>query len=83
MQCRLKVGDRVAYSANFLRSIGGDYEMAQGRGIITQIDTLGETFLAHIEWDRELPPRVNVQNICKTRSAAFGDCHTPANNLTQ
>jgi hypothetical protein len=63
------VGDKVAYSVQFLRSIGMSHsDMARGRGTVTEITPLGNegTLLARINWNgAELPERVNVQNLAK------------------
>ncbi len=71
----LKVGDHVAYSVTFLRSIGtytGD--MPHAKGEVTGLVPLGETTLAEVAWDRaELPARVNVNNLCRVGSRAFHD----------
>lgn len=73
----VNVGDRVAYSVQFLRSIGcttGD--MPQARGVVTELKPLGgSTTLAAIAWDSgDFPSRVNVANLAKvganTRFAA-------------
>lgn len=82
MICRIKPGDRVAYSAMFLTSIGGDYELAQARGLVTEVSQLGQTFLARIDWGSlDIPGRVNVANLAKVGSAAFGDNATRPNNV--
>ena len=69
----LAVGDRVAYSGRFLRSIGvftGD--MPHARGEVAKLTPLGETTLADIDWkNAELPPRVNVANLCRVGDAEF------------
>ena len=63
------IGDRIAYSVQFLASIGMKHgDMAQGRGIITGIKSHGDTFtLADIAWEKnaDLPERVNVFNLAK------------------
>jgi hypothetical protein len=63
----VKAGDRVCYSAAFLRSIGcyaGD--MPQARGLVTGLKAVGEVTLAEIEWDPEgMPERVNVKNLSR------------------
>jgi hypothetical protein len=71
-----KVGDAVAYSHAFLRSIGtvtGD--MPQARGEITGLVPVGrELVLAEVSWDRaELPARVNVKNLCRVGGRGFHD----------
>lgn len=60
----IAIGDKVAYSVQFLRSIGevsGD--MPAARGVVTALDELagGKLILARIDWDREMPGRVNVR----------------------
>jgi hypothetical protein len=72
----LEVGDRVAYSRAFLRSIGafaGD--MPHARGEITGLVPVGrEVILAEVSWDRaELPARVNVKNLCRIGIRAYHD----------
>lgn len=72
----LQVGDAVAYSRAFLRSIGafsGDLPHAKGK--ITGLVPVGrEVVLAEIDWDRaELPARVNVKNLCRVGSRAYLD----------
>ena len=60
--------DRVAYSVQFLKSIGMSHsEMARARGTITGFMPLGSsTILASITWDRgEFPGKVNVCNLAK------------------
>ena len=62
------VGDRVAYSVQFLRSIGMSHgTMAHARGMIQEVTTLGSLSLAIIDWygidAAELPERVNVCNL--------------------
>ena len=64
----VKVGDKVAYSRRFLRSIScftGD--MPQARGKVTGLKTLSEdVVLAEVEWDLpDLPGRVNVKNLSR------------------
>lgn len=58
-------GDKIAYSVQFLRSIGMSHsEMARSRGVIKSLKPLGSVLLAEIEWnDPELPPKVNVANL--------------------
>lgn len=61
-------GDRIAYSVQFLKSIGMSHsDMAHARGTITGFMPLGEsTLLASITWDRsEFPSKVNVCNLAK------------------
>lgn len=68
----IKVGDRVAYSAVWLRSTGnftGDMPFA--RGVVTELIPLGQTTLAVVDWaNPDIPPKVNVANL--TRVTARG-----------
>jgi hypothetical protein len=70
---KINVGDRVAYSAAFLRGTGqftGDVPHA--RGEVKALLPLGETTLAEIAWDRpDLPARVNVANLCLVGGRGF------------
>jgi len=63
----IEMNDRVAYSVNFLRSVGCySGAMANGRGKVVGFEPLGETMLAQIQWDpqyQNLPDRVNVHNL--------------------
>lgn len=73
----LKPGDRIAYKAAFLKSIGGDYNLSRARGVIAKLVPLGQATLAEIDWENgDFPKRVNVKNICKVKSAAFADSST-------
>ena len=62
-----QIGDKVAYSVQFLKSVGMSHsDMAHARGVIVGFTTLWETKLVSIEWDRgELPYRVNAHNLAK------------------
>lgn len=64
---KFEIGNRVAYSVQFLSSIGMSHsEMAHGRGIITALEPLSsETMLAVIDWEKQanLPTRVNTYNL--------------------
>jgi hypothetical protein len=63
----LKLGDRVAYSSQFLKNTGqhtGAIPFARGR--ITRFTPLGDTQLAHIAWDQEdIPEKVLVCNLSR------------------
>ena len=68
MSSKFKVGDRVAYSVQFLYSIGVLHsDMASGRGVIKELRVIGKDLtLAVIEWQNEdLPKVVNVENLAK------------------
>ena len=71
----VKIGDTVAYTKQWLQSTGsytGDLPRAKGK--ITGLKQLGsELTLAEIEWDTpDLPARVNVKNLCRVNSIAYG-----------
>lgn len=63
----IAVGDKVAYSKQFLQSTGqhtGPVPFA--RGTVKELKPLGETTLAKIEWDcPECPETVNVRNLSR------------------
>lgn len=71
----VRVGDEVAYSKQFLKSIAcytGDMPRAKGK-IAALKELSPEVTLATIEWDRDgLPERVNVRNLVKVSSPAYG-----------
>ena len=66
----VNVGDKVAYSVQFLKSIGMDHsDMARERGTVTEVTLLGTLQLARIEGFESREDgsfaRVNVQNLAK------------------
>lgn len=73
MSKKISIGDRVAYSAQFLRSIGcygGD--MAHARGTVSALLPFGERFLATIEWDLpDIPAKVVTANLAKVGTSAM------------
>jgi hypothetical protein len=73
MPKRINIGDRVAYSANWLRSVGlytGDLPAA--RGTVKALDQLGSTTLAVIDWGTDdIPRRVNVANLARVYGQGF------------
>lgn len=65
---KFEVGDKIAYSVQFLTSIGMKHgDMAHARGIITGFYPLSaQTMLAEIQWAKgEFPGRVNTFNLAK------------------
>ena len=65
---KLKIGDKVAYSAQWLKSTGqytGDICFA--RGVILSFTELSkECILAEVDWSSEdFPKRVNVKNLAR------------------
>lgn len=69
----IKVGDRVAYSAAFLRSTGMiTGAIPRARGIVTSLQKFGGAELAVIEWnDPDIPARVLVANLAKVGSSGM------------
>ncbi len=66
---RFKVGDKVAYSANFLASLGHHditHSMSKVRGVIIRLRMIGPIVLAEIRWDdEEIPTKVITNNLAK------------------
>jgi len=66
---KFEIGDRIAYSVQFLSSIGMKHsDMAAGRGIILGLKSYSDSLtLAEIEWEKsaDLPQRINVFNLAK------------------
>ncbi len=66
---KLKIGDRVAYSVQFLRSIGMSHgDMAHAKGNVTGLRELSaECILAEIAWENgaDMPAKVNTRNLAK------------------
>ncbi len=61
-------GDRVAYSAAWLQSIGAyTGELPQARGTVLRLQPIGQQQLAVVQWDQaaDLPARVLVSNLAK------------------
>lgn len=68
----MKPGDRIAYTARFLRSIGGDFATAERRGEVISMDER----TAIVQWeDVPSPQRVLLVNIAKVGSIRFSDVH--------
>ncbi len=73
---QIQVGDKVAYSVQWLRSVGLSHsEEARARGIVTALVPLGNIELAEVDWQgADCPNKVNVKNLAKvgpnTRFAA-------------
>lgn len=70
-------GDRVAHSAQFLRSIGcltGDLPAA--RGVVRAVLQLGENQLAVVDWDRPgIPQRILARNLARIgANRRFANC---------
>ena len=63
----MKVGQRVKYSDNFLRSIGMYHsDMRRARGVVQEVTECGPVKLATMIWNvSDLPARVNVRNLSR------------------
>lgn len=74
----LKPGDKVAYSVQFLKSIGEfSGEIPAARGVIKEIKQIAPDLqLAVIEWITPgLPEKVNVKNLAKVGlNTKFSEC---------
>lgn len=70
---RIKVGDKVAYSANFLRNTGQIAgESGHARGIVKSIKSYGKSFvLAEVDWDCDEPTNVHVANLAIVGGKGF------------
>ena len=55
---KFKPGDKVAYSIQFLKSIGMNHsDMAHAKGVIKDLNLI----IASIDWDdKEMPTKVNT-----------------------
>jgi hypothetical protein len=72
----IEVGDTVAYSKDFLLSVGqftGDAPHARGK-VTGLLRVSLEVTLAQIDWDRPgLPTRVNIRNLINTKGITLGE----------
>ena len=63
---QFKINDRIAYSIQFLKSIGESHgRMANARGNVTAIAPFGDRALVSIEWDPgdDMPTKVLDANL--------------------
>lgn len=69
----IQVGDTVAYSQGFGRSVGADHGMMRARAVVIGLDKVGTMMLARLAWrhDANLPTRVNVKNLARPGTARF------------
>jgi hypothetical protein len=70
----IQIGDKVAYSATFLRSTGNyTGPIPHARGTVTELKVLSpDVTLATVDWnDDEVPIRVNVKNLCRLNERGF------------
>lgn len=72
----LQIGDRVCYTANWIRSVGANPgPLTFARGVITGFVELShETRPAMVAWNcPDAPGRVNVNNLCKPGTLAANE----------
>lgn len=72
----LEIGDTVAYTAAFVRSIGGGtFGIAERRGEV--VARHQDRPFVYVRWtdDRQNTQLVNEANLAKPGSLRFGDCH--------
>lgn len=71
-------GDKVAYSVQFLQSIGMSHTpMARARGTVVEVTSYSSSLnLARIDWNgADMPERVNVCNLAKVGpNTRFANC---------
>ena len=70
----IKIGDKVAYSAAWLRSTGqmaGD--IGHARGVVTDLDVTPDYTIATVDWggDPEVPTRINVRSLARIGERGF------------
>jgi hypothetical protein len=75
----INVGDRVAYAAVFLHSIGAYAgPLPHARGTVTEVRHLSSLSLAMISWDgadKDLPATVALSNLARVGpNARFCSC---------
>ena len=74
---KIKIGDKVAYSVQFLRSIGEvTGELPAARGVVTDIKKLGQRELVSVDWgDENIPGKVISGNLAKVgANTRFAQC---------
>lgn len=76
----ITVGDTVAYSAAFGRSIGLDFDAMAARGTVTGLEMVGSAMIATVDWHgAELPGRILTANLARPGTVRFSDpSATPA-----
>jgi len=64
---RFEVGDQVAYSAGWLRSIGAySGDLPHARGVILSLKDVGPMTIADVDWKNgDIPSRVNTANLVR------------------
>ena len=71
----IEVGDPVAYSARWLRSIGAHTgELPQMRGVVTGIEPVGAKLQATVDWGDGLAPvKVLTENLRRVNERGIPD----------
>lgn len=71
----IKVGDQVAVSARFLRSIGcytGD--LPQARGVVKELKQVGDVTIAVVDWGKwEVEPKILAKNLSRVTARGIMD----------
>lgn len=70
------VGDRVGYSRNFLKSMGGSYDIARRRATVVSVgkEVHGVPPIVTVRWDdMDEDSGVLSVNLARIGSAAFAD----------
>lgn len=75
MRKNLKIGDRVAYTAAFVRMMGLSAHIGDIRGTITGLGDFGQAQLVMFKKDDGEEIRALTVNLCKVGSVQFGDVH--------
>jgi len=69
---KLKIGDRVAFSAAFLRDTQCGYDRSKLRGTLVTLNP--GWWLCDVLWDGETEFRaVHIGNLCRLNSVAFAE----------
>jgi hypothetical protein len=71
----VKVGDKVMYSRQWLRSTGQHTgEICFAKGTVKELKAIGEVTLAVIDWGgADLPEKVNVMNLARVTERGVMD----------
>lgn len=70
MPAKITIGDRIAYTRVWLKSVQANHDLAKRRGIVTGYPMPG---FASVAWEDDNPMHaiVNLANVCRIRSVAF------------
>lgn len=73
----LKVGDKVAYSVQWLRNTGQSHsDLSHARGTLTKLTPFGSGELATVDWGNpDIPERILAANLAKVGlNTKFSNC---------